>query len=727
MKLRITTLFAFLLFCAATQGQDTIIGLSSNILISKGIKHLEKSDYDVAKRSFESVHAGDSNYHMAQIYLARTHVKAKNYAAAILISKNGIQQLQPFSSELYVILSQSLMQINTVKEAISVLTQGIAIFPTNAELPYTRALAYTLMEQHQESITDLKTSIKLNPYSANPHLKLGEYAKKSGEIAKAMMCYNTYFLLSDTYHSDDLIKYNSYVVSEGTSTLQDVTLSSDDYSNINSALKSKKSLSKKFKTPSKLKSPLVKQNYQLLELLNSHKLSTGFWDEVYAPFYIQLWKEGLFNAWVYSIQRNSDSRKVISGLSKNQLVIAKFRKQAMQEWKKHHSEYLELFNGKFENVHYYWSAQNTITGKGIVIAQEPVGKFYYYYPSGMLSSFGLFDIDGEKSGEWTFYHANGNIAELTTYTEGDIVGLVSSFYINGQKKSTTPYLDGQPNGTQINYYCDGIIQRKTSYSNGIIHGESQSYSRIGTLARRTNYKHENLDGPAIEYFSTGEVRNTSFFSNGVPKDSSITFTRDGKVKFFSVYKNGQVLTSTATEKNSDLEVKNGWWTFYTASHTVIASNYYVNGVMNGPQQYYLENGSLARQDQYDMGVRMGFTVFDSLAHLTDSVMFTPDSSRYMQKNADGIIEKSFTLKGMVLHGPAVQYYPSGIIESQGEYWNGNKNGVWKSYHTNGQQAIQGNYFYGTKTGNWTYHLPDGLLLKEEKHSISMPLTGVDRH
>lgn len=59
-----------------------------------------------------------------------------------------------------------------------------------------------------------------------------------------------------------------------------------------------------------------------------------------------------------------------------------------------------------------------------------------------------------------------------------------------------------------------------------------------------------------------------------------------------------------------------------------------------------------------------------------------------------------------------KYYDNGQLESKGEIFYGEKNGIWFNWYRNGQKSVEENYDKGTRKGSYRSWFKDGSVLEE---------------
>lgn len=68
---------------------------------------------------------------------------------------------------------------------------------------------------------------------------------------------------------------------------------------------------------------------------------------------------------------------------------------------------------------------------------------------------------------------------------------------------------------------------------------------------------------------------------------------------------------------------------------------------------------------------------------------------------------------LIANGCHYHFTDEGILSHVYTYLDGQLNGAYKSYHSNGMLELSGNYYLGNKTGIWLHYSKKGTLLKKE--------------
>ena len=112
-----------------------------------------------------------------------------------------------------------------------------------------------------------------------------------------------------------------------------------------------------------------------------------------------------------------------------------------------------------------------------------------------------------------------------------------------------------------------------------------------------------------------------------------------------------------------------------------------NEKLNGEFKEFFENGNLSQIGTFKNGDMKNIKVFYE----------------------NGNLKFEQNLKGR--KGKYRGYYPNGMLEAEGEVFQGDEIGLWKYYNENGRLSSEGMYKEGKKVGEWKFYKFDRTLLK----------------
>ena len=115
---------------------------------------------------------------------------------------------------------------------------------------------------------------------------------------------------------------------------------------------------------------------------------------------------------------------------------------------------------------------------------------------------------------------------------------------------------------------------------------------------------------------------------------------------------------------------------------------YVNGIKEGVARQYNE-----------AGVVVGGSVFAS----------------------DVLVAEGITTKEGKRNGPWKEYWPNGMLRSEGQYVDDAREGRWVFYRESGEKEQQGEYMSDAIHGAWTWWYPGGSIHREEAYRRGEPV------
>jgi antitoxin component YwqK of YwqJK toxin-antitoxin module len=179
--------------------------------------------------------------------------------------------------------------------------------------------------------------------------------------------------------------------------------------------------------------------------------------------------------------------------------------------------------------------------EGNFVNNIPVGKFTYYYDTGIPWSI-------------THFSQNGKVARTQMFNAaGKLMG--EGKYVNEKKDSLWKF-----------YNDEGKLISEEGYVNGLKHGSSKVFYVGGQLSEEKIWKNGKLDGPVKKYFENGQLKYIGQYINDKVEGKVVFYFASGKVNAEGAYKN---------------DLKEGTWKYYTEDGKVERTDIYVNGRMTG--------------------------------------------------------------------------------------------------------------------------------------------------
>jgi len=222
--------------------------------------------------------------------------------------------------------------------------------------------------------------------------------------------------------------------------------------------------------------------------------------------------------------------------------------------------------------------------------------------------------DGERDGEWTFYHENGQMASIGNYKDGELDGKYTFYYENGQIGREGSYKDGGEVGKWTHYYENGQIKQEGSYKDivdsGLILqrrvGKWTYYYKNGQIEQEGNYKDYERDGKWTRYYENGQIKQEGNYriitvhyrgvhGRGLVKKD---VERDGKWIFY--YENGQIEKEVNYKDGDEIKpAANNNHLTLSNWHKIklLSSEQSVKNILGEPHGIYYTGDSMIRAGQ----------------------------------------------------------------------------------------------------------------------------------
>lgn len=120
-------------------------------------------------------------------------------------------------------------------------------------------------------------------------------------------------------------------------------------------------------------------------------------------------------------------------------------------------------------------------------------------------------------GKWLYYHKNSDQIMTEEYynNKGQLHGLRTVYYENGQKAEASNYVDGQLQGDSRYYSEDGVLIKSYIYEDNELHGMSKHFDANGVILVEGPYKSGKKTG-IWTYYENGEIKEEKDFTY-IPK------------------------------------------------------------------------------------------------------------------------------------------------------------------------------------------------------------------
>lgn len=237
-------------------------------------------------------------------------------------------------------------------------------------------------------------------------------------------------------------------------------------------------------------------------------------------------------------------------------------------------------------------------------------------------------------------------------------GLHYRTYAQGELYYIGEFSGGKPAAEKAFYYYHktkpGAVMSIHQFTEDVNVVDAAIYHENGFPEASGRYISQKKEGPWKFYDLEGILKNTSEYENDMLNGESVTYHLNGNVYKSEVYVD---------------DVPNGPWTEFFDDGTTKAEGSNQEGIPHGAIKHYHPNGVLMIQGQYADG-------------LMDGV--------WIKFHSNGKIEVTTKYKGgkeiavRRENGTFMDYWPSGVPQSEYEYEDGKKNGPFEEWHDMGE-------------------------------------------
>lgn len=206
------------------------------------------------------------------------------------------------------------------------------------------------------------------------------------------------------------------------------------------------------------------------------------------------------------------------------------------------------------------------------------------------------------------------------------------------------------------------------------------------------------DSSYISYYHNGKIKSKGNFSRN---------KANGNWEYF--YENGVLKMKGELKEN----VPHGYWEYFYESGTITMKGNILQGMREGEWEFFYENSNMKTIGKYQKNQKEGlWRYFHEDGSFKAQAEFTKDKGKYKEFFPTGIVKSEGEIIGGKSNGHWKYYYDNGQLKAEGEEKNGMKEGFWKYYFKEGKIASEGNYLKGMEDGKWKYYHENGSISSE---------------
>lgn len=706
---KVSSLFLGLFsFCIiSVQAQQNFRELERSVtIIERGVKLHDEEKYEEAITEFKKVHRNDSNYYLASVEILNSYLVLKKNKEGIALCDHLLKLKNEYTPNILIYKGDFLDHLQKYEEAQRIYEMGAKEYPLNHAFFYEIGVCKLNQKKHDEAYVYFIKALKINPFHTASHLQLGLLARRNNNVVSNMLAYQFSLLCDGSSRRaqgivSDLEKISKLELEPDTLLSMKVFETENDFTELESIVKSKVALGSKYKSKTDLQFDLVKQMQLVIENIGKYKDVKGFYNEFYGTFFNELQNAKYLEPFIYFSLRGMELEKVNKWLLKNKAEMDKFEVWVYNYMCKTLANYPENLNGKTSTVP-HWFQNNSIVAAGIQNAQgQNEGYWNYYYKNGIKKAEGEF-IAGKKNKVWKYYTSTGSIKEETEFNNGE-EKLYKSFYENSNPSVEVAIADNKITGLKKTYFSNGNMASSTEYKNGEINGTQTYYYRNGSLRYTIKNVNNLLSGDLVEYFDNGKVyQKVSFINNN----------REGASKTFYNNAGNTVETEGNYKKGKSV---GDWKTYYRSGKIYKQFTYNDDGEMEGPLKEFHENGKVETEEIYSNGKLNGITKeYTDDGVLWQELLYKKGKLleyRAFKKDGTKICDNKINGKNYQV----VLYHPNGNKRREGKVSDGELEGVWKDYSSFGVLLRETNYKEGKYDGKYFEYHSNGKIKRDRTY------------
>ena len=338
------------------------------------------------------------------------------------------------------------------------------------------------------------------------------------------------------------------------------------------------------------------------------------------------------------------------------------------------------------------------------------------YQGGILASVDRLnrkDENGKKQGIFKEFYEDGKLKEEKKYKDDVIDGYVKTYDKKGNLSSTEKFSNGKivKNAPELakldvykDYYDDGTMKYEGGYINGMPVGTHYHYKQKYMCDSLPVARDDTSDVMIKKYVCRNRAVPDSAmtFLEGIKTDYGAVDSMRNKVGIWTEYHNSGEFRGKGLYAN---DKRIGEWIFYYPNKQVEQKGKYdKKGRAQGVWKWFYENGALMREENYIDNKREGaMTEFTEDGKIITKGEFIDDMQeglwiyetpeykeigKYVNDKPDSLWKR--------------YYMPKEKLRYEGNFLNGDEDGIHTWYYENGKKSTQGLYSGGMRQKDWKF-------------------------
>lgn len=243
--------------------------------------------------------------------------------------------------------------------------------------------------------------------------------------------------------------------------------------------------------------------------------------------------------------------------------------------------------------HGYWEVvdeEGNLLYKGKFVHGIPLGSFERYHEDGSLQARLLHKNQRETYAK--LYYPGGEVLMAEGKYFNQKRDSIWNFYSEeGILTSSEIYEEGLKQGVSEIFYADGSVSERIHYDNGIKSGVWEQYFENGNPKLKANVLDGVMyDGKYTSYYPNGRKLMEGKYVDGKKESSWYHFNEDGSIQVIYVYRADQVVEEYP---------KNGVFETYWPNDIKRSEYTYLDGKKHGPFEEWYNKGEWRNEERVD--------------------------------------------------------------------------------------------------------------------------------
>lgn len=328
-------------------------------------------------------------------------------------------------------------------------------------------------------------------------------------------------------------------------------------------------------------------------------------------------------------------------------------------------------------------------------------------------------VNGKEEGIGREFDKTGLIQTITTYKKG---------FINREEKINRTDKFGKKQGIWKEFYPDGAVHKEMKYQDDLLNGYYKEFAKDGNLILAQKYIEGVLQKNVAElvkldvkntYHPNGRIKTSGTSNKGVPEGITRKYDTNGVITGSELYKDGYLVGEGIYDEKG---YKQGKWKEYYNTGQLRGEGEYLNDRRLGEWIYYYQNGKIEQKGSFTKdgkptGDWRWYYESGNTLREESFIRGLPEGMMIEYSDSGSVITKGLFTEGLK-EGP--WFLIDGDEKEEGEYRNGEKEGLWKVYYTgSGKVVAQGVYITGLENGKFSYYHYNGRLREEGNYIMGV--------